>query len=104
DNTRRRRGTQTVHARFEARHEAAGWQGEARRFGEGVAVLVGDLAFVYADRLLAGAPPAAMEVFAELRVEVNVGQCLDVLTAAQGPRALTPDRARRICRYKSATY
>ena len=33
-----------------------GWRGEARRFGEGVAILVGDLAFVYADRLLRGAP------------------------------------------------
>ena len=51
----------------------------ARRFGEGVAILVGDLAFVYADMLLAGAPAAALGVFTELRLEVNIGQYLDLL-------------------------
>ena len=50
------------------------WAGEARRFGEGVAILVGDLAFVYADRLMEGAPPEAMRIWNELRVELNIGQ------------------------------
>ena len=35
-------------------HAGAGWAGESRRFGEGVAILVGDLAFVYADQLMDG--------------------------------------------------
>ena len=34
------------------------WRGEARRFGEGVAILVGDLAHVYADLLLRDAAAA----------------------------------------------
>ncbi|HEX2064522.1 MAG TPA: polyprenyl synthetase family protein, partial [Acidimicrobiales bacterium] len=76
--------------------------GEGRRFGEGVAILVGDLAFVYADILLAGAPPDAAEVFAQLRIEVNVGQYLDLLGTVRGDVGL--DQARRISRYKSGMY
>ena len=40
---------------------------EARRFGEGAAILVGDFAFVYADMLFATAPPEARPLFDELR-------------------------------------
>ncbi|MGH9157169.1 MAG: polyprenyl synthetase family protein [Acidimicrobiales bacterium] len=102
DGSERRRGGQTVHRDFEDRHRRDDWRGEGRRFGEGVAILVGDLAFVYADRLLAGAPPAAVEVFTELRLEVNVGQYLDLLGTVRGEPTL--DQARRICQYKSGKY
>lgn len=102
DGSERRRGDVTVHRSFEARHAASRWRGEGRRFGEGVAILVGDLAFVYADVLLAGAPRPAQEVFTELRLEVNVGQYLDLLGAARGDVAV--DQARRIGQYKSGRY
>jgi geranylgeranyl diphosphate synthase type I len=102
DGSATRRGTDTIHVQFEADHAMAGWRGEARRFGEGVAILVGDLAFVYADQLLAGAPPAAHQVFTELRVEVNVGQYLDLLGTARGQANAT--RARRISMFKSGKY
>jgi geranylgeranyl diphosphate synthase type I len=67
-----------------------------------VAILVGDLAFVYADRLLAGAPAAAGQVFTELRIEVNVGQYLDLLGTARG--RVDESTARRISRFKSGKY
>jgi geranylgeranyl diphosphate synthase, type I len=102
DGSATRRGTDTIHVLFESGHALDGWRGEARRFGEGVAILVGDLAFVYADQLLAGAPPAAHQVFTELRIEVNVGQFLDLLGTARG-RA-NEDTARRISRFKSGKY
>ena len=102
DGSLRRRGLDTVHLRFEATHTLAGWRGEGRRFGEGVAILVGDLAFVYADLLLAGAPGPALAVFNELRLEVNIGQYLDLLGTARGDATL--DQARRICQYKSGRY
>ncbi|MFN2607287.1 MAG: polyprenyl synthetase family protein [Acidimicrobiales bacterium] len=102
DGSSTRRGTDTIHVAFEARHAMEGWRGEGRRFGEGVAILVGDLAFVYADHLLAGAPPAAIEVFTELRVEVNVGQYLDLAGTARG--RVGEREARRISRYKSGKY
>jgi geranylgeranyl diphosphate synthase type I len=102
DGSATRRGTDTIHVQFEAGHALDGWRGEARRFGEGVAILVGDLAFVYADQLLAGAPPAAQEVFTELRLEVNVGQYLDLLGTARG--RVDGPAARRISRFKSGKY
>ena len=52
DDAASRRGEPTTHTVFAEQHAAGGWAGESRRFGEGVAILVGDLAFVYADQLL----------------------------------------------------
>ena len=102
DGSATRRGTDTIHVQFEAGHAMDGWRGEARRFGEGVAILVGDLAFVYADQLLAGAPRPAHDVFTELRIEVNVGQYLDLLGTARGQ--VNEGTARRISRFKSGKY
>jgi geranylgeranyl diphosphate synthase type I len=102
DGSATRRGTDTIHVQFEAGHAVDGWRGEARRFGEGVAILVGDLAFVYADQLLAGSPAAAGRVFTELRIEVNVGQYLDLLGTARG--RVDAGTARRISRFKSGKY
>jgi geranylgeranyl diphosphate synthase, type I len=96
-----RRGRPTVHARLAAEHAQSAWRGESRRFAEGAAVLVGDLAFVYANRMLAEAPTATRAVFAELCVEVNVGQYLDMVASARGGTAV---HAERITRYKSAKY
>ncbi len=102
DGSATRRGTDTIHVAFEARHAIDGWRGEGRRFGEGVGILAGDLAFVYADQMLKGAPPDAVEVFTELRVEVNVGQYLDLLGTARG--RVSAGSARRISRFKSGKY
>ena len=102
DDSSFRRGVPTVHARFVDRHLAAGWRGEARRFGESVAILVGDLAFVYADVLAASLDVDAMRVFTELRIEVNVGQYLDVKAGVDG--GYRRDRARRISVLKSGKY
>lgn len=97
-----RRGIPAVHADYEARHRAHAWRGESRRFGTAVAILVGDLAFVYADRFLRGAPPAVHDVFDEMRLELCAGQSLDVLGAAEGE--LDEVESRRIAWYKSAKY
>jgi len=102
DGSELRRGQACVHVDFAARHAAAGWRGEARRFGEGVAILVGDLAFVYADVLMVGVPAEATAVFNELRVELNIGQALDLIGTAEARRD-TP-MARRIACYKSGKY
>ncbi len=102
DGSSTRRGESTVHATFDADHQESAWSGEARRFGEGIAILIGDLAEVYADRLMSNAPAAAFGVWNELKIELNIGQFLDVLGAARGGVDL--QTARRIVRYKSGKY
>ena len=102
DGSPRRRGLPTIHRLFGDAHDNDRWRGEPRRFGEGVAILVGDLAFVYADLLMADAPRAAIDVFTELRLEVNIGQYLDLVGTARGH--VDVDQARRIAQYKSGRY
>src|SRR4051794_19130863 len=68
DGSSTRRGRRAVHMAYADRHDVEGLRGEARRFGEGVAVLIGDLAHVYADRFMLGAPGDAVMIWNELRV------------------------------------
>lgn len=102
DGARTRRGEPSLHARFEHDHLAGGWAGETRRFGEGAALLVGDLAFALSDVLLGDVAPAVRAVWNELRLEVNAGQYLDVVGAARGERGR--EATERICRLKSGKY
>jgi geranylgeranyl diphosphate synthase type I len=97
-----RRGRPAQHVRIEAEHRASRWRGDPRRFGEGLAILLGDLAFVYADRLLRDAGPTVEHVWDELRIELTMGQYLDVTGAARGEHDLR--RAELIARYKSGRY
>jgi len=102
DDADSRRGEPTTHTVFGRRHADSGWSGESRRFGEGVAILIGDLAFVYADQMLANANRTAWRIWNELRIELNVGQVLDILGSVSGVRDVA--QAERICRYKSGKY
>jgi geranylgeranyl diphosphate synthase type I len=102
DGSERRRGRPAVHRGFIDRHAAAGWRGPGQRFGEGAAILVGDFAFVYADVLVARISPEARAVFDELRLELCVGQFLDLRATATGER--DGGRARTIEWYKSGKY
>src|SRR5439155_26999447 len=67
DGSDRRRGVTTAHRTFDDRHRVEKWRGESRRFGEGIAILIGDLAFVYADTLIAPLPDDGRQLWAELR-------------------------------------
>jgi geranylgeranyl diphosphate synthase type I len=102
DGSATRRGFRTAHLAFADRHQLDSWRGEGRRFGEGVAILIGDLAHVYADLLLRDAGREVLGVWDELRIELNVGQYLDILGTARGDT--DPEGARRIARYKSGKY
>ncbi len=103
DGSVRRHGTDTLHHDFARRHRRGGWRGEDRRFGEGVAILMGDLAFVYSDQLMADAPKEAWEVFNRAAPR---GQRRPVpRPAGHGPpRRQSRALARRICRFKSGKY
>ena len=102
DGSDRRRGNPSIHAHFVARHAAQGWRAEGRRFGEGAAILIGDLAFVYADVLFGATRSDARHIFDELRIELCIGQYLDLVGTASG--SSDPTQAARIERYKSGKY
>ncbi len=102
DGSATRRGERTTHLVFADEHSSGDWIGEGRRFGEGVAILVGDLAFVYADVLVGDLAPPAWTVWNELRVELSVGQYLDLVGTARAERHRPTTE--RIARYKSGRY
>lgn len=102
DGSAVRRGRRTAHLRFADDHEDGDWRGEARRYGDGVAILIGDLAHVYADHLMLNTPAEARRVWDTLRIELNAGQYLDLHGTACGED--DPVRTRRIARYKSGKY
>ncbi|MFC4016665.1 polyprenyl synthetase family protein [Micromonospora sp. GCM10011542] len=109
DASATRRGRPTAHVALAAQHVAAGHRGDPGRFGEAVAVLIGDLCMVWADRLLAHAtvPPARLlevrRCYDQMRVETVAGQYLDVLGENDAAN-WSVDRALRVARYKTASY
>jgi len=108
DGSPTRRGRPSVHARHTAEHAENGHGGEPRRYGEALAVLVGDLALVWADDMfgeaLAGVPRPgrARPVWRELRTEIMAGQFLDV--RAQARRDRSEGAALRVNLLKTASY
>ena len=108
DRAATRRGRPTTHETFAAQHRAAGWSGDATGFGEAMAILIGDLAFVYADRFFldAAIPETpllqAFRRFTTLREEVMAGQTLDVHAATSG--MADRDAALTIATLKSGRY
>lgn len=102
DDAASRRGKQTTHVRKAQEHQAQALAGESRRFGEGVAILIGDITYVMSDMLADSLSPAARLLWHELRMEMNIGQYLDTLGSARRERSI--EKTERVCRYKSAKY
>jgi geranylgeranyl diphosphate synthase, type I len=102
DDADTRRSRQSTHKSFSAHHFTNEWTGEARRFGEGSAILIGDITYVLSDSLTNTLSPAARLIWHDLRLEMNIGQYLDVLGSARQTRTVA--EADLICRMKSAKY
>ena len=103
DRSMTRRGRQASHVILAAAAEV-----EPDRFGPSAAILLGDLALIWADELFAtaGFGPdqlgRAQPFYNLLRTEVTLGQYLDVLAAHT--RRVTEDQALTVNRYKTASY
>jgi geranylgeranyl diphosphate synthase type I len=102
DDAATRRGHATTHRRQTAIHQENNLLGESRRFGEGVAVLIGDITYVMSDVLVQDLSIEARSVWNDLRLEMNIGQYLDTVGAAYRERST--HFAELVCRYKSAKY
>lgn len=102
DDSSRRRGLPTVHAKHAELHGGRGWQGESRRFGEAVGILAGDLALGYAEELMSEAPAPAFREWSKLRSEVVIGQYMDLAAAAEF--SVDPRTSRLIALIKSGRY
>ena len=103
-----RRGKPAIHKQFEALHESNNWHGSAKLFGEGAAILVGDLALSWADEMLLTSGLSneqlqrAKAIYDVMRTELMSGQYLDLLEQVRGD--ITHDRAETVIRFKSAKY
>ena len=115
DRSDTRRGMPAAHRRFESLHRDQSWVGDAAGFGEGSAILLGDLLLAWSDELVSGALAAlpasdgraARAAFDLMRTEVTLGQYLDIMEerAWRAPSDLSPlRRAERVMVYKSAKY
>ena len=102
DESASRRGQPSVHTLAAQLHLHNAARGNARRFGESIAVLVGDLAHAEADHMVAELPPAMRRLWRLLVIELVQGQSRDITGTAAGRRDLA--HARQVARMKSGAY
>jgi geranylgeranyl diphosphate synthase type I len=108
DGSDTRRGRPSAHRVLEAAHREQHWRGDAAQFGEGAAILLGDLFLTWSDQLYtaSGLPAPAVARgrarFDSMRAELMAGQYLDLVVQSQDD----PDPATiaTVLRYKSAKY
>jgi len=102
DESDSRRGLPTVHAEASRLHTEAQALGSSARFGESIAVLLGDLAHAEASHLVGDLPEQMRRIWRVLVVELVCGQRRDLTGSAAGRRDLT--HARQVARMKSGAY
>lgn len=108
DGSDTRRGYPAIHKRFETLHRTEGLSGPSEGFGLAAAILLGDLALVWADKMFHSANieadplRRALTVLDDMRVEIMAGQYLDVLEQALASQSI--ERSLRVARLKSAKY
>src|SRR3954468_12144672 len=108
DASATRRGLPTVHRLFTDKHRSSQWHGSCEQFGMSAAILLGDLALVWADDIVATAdlPSDAQarvrRVWSAIRTEVLGGQYLDIVAESSGAESVASAMTVNI--YKTASY
>lgn len=97
-----RRGRPSVHAAAGAEHRALDGLGEPQRYGESIAILVGDLLHSEADLLVGELPRPLRAAWRTMAVELILGQGRDLVGAANGRCDLA--HAQEVARTKSGAY
>ncbi|MDA2807695.1 polyprenyl synthetase family protein [Nocardiopsis suaedae] len=108
DNSDTRRGLPAAHRRLAALHAEQGWSGSSEGFGQGAAILIGDLCLAWCDDMYQGsglpqeALAAGRAAFDAMRTEVMAGQYLDMLEQVRGAESV--EASLRVMHYKAAKY
>jgi geranylgeranyl diphosphate synthase type I len=108
DASATRRGLPTVHRLFMDKHRSSRWHGSSEQFGISAAILLGDLALVWADDIVATADLPAdarlrvRRVWSAIRTEVLGGQYLDIVAESSGAESVAS--AMTVNVYKTASY
>ena len=108
DGSDTRRGAPSIHKLFEKIHHDNSLKGSAEQFGIASAILLGDLALVWASKALheSGMPTQsllrAFPLYDEMRVELMAGQYLDVYEQALASESI--ERSLKVARFKSGKY
>lgn len=108
DRSDTRRGFPTAHRTFESKHRERDWLGSSEHYGISQAILIGDLAFAWADDLYngSGLSAAALQrarpAWRAMRTEVIAGQILDIALEANGSEDVADSFA--VIKYKTASY
>ena len=103
-----RRGAPAIHKLFEGLHNKSGFSGSGAQFGIASAILLGDLALIWAAKMLheSKIPSdqiiSALPIFDEMQVELMAGQYLDIHEQALASESV--ERSLRVARYKSGKY
>jgi geranylgeranyl diphosphate synthase type I len=108
DASATRRGLPTVHRLFADKHRRSNWHGSSEQFGMSAAILLGDLALVWADDIVAttdlpvDAHQRLRRVWSAIRTEVLGGQYLDIVAESSGAESVASAMTVNI--YKTASY
>ncbi|MFG1881930.1 polyprenyl synthetase family protein [Micromonospora sp. NPDC049102] len=108
DDSLTRRGHPAAHVAFAERHRTRRFSGDSAAFGVGTAIVIGDLALIWADALVraSGLPADAhvrvSPVWSAVRSEVMSGQLLDLINQASDNEDV--ESALRVNQYKTASY
>ncbi len=108
DESDTRRGKPSSHRQFESLHQKNQWLGDAKLFGLGGAILLGDLCLSWADELLMKSGFSeehltnAKNLYDTMRTELLAGQYLDLLEQAKSNANL--ENILQVITYKSAKY
>lgn len=102
DQSDERRGRPSAHVVATRQHLAADAHGLSSRFGENIAILLGDLAHSEADRMVHTLPSEMRDYWYELNLELIIGQRADLTGAAAGRTDLA--HAEAVAALKSGAY